>query len=60
MSTARALSRARRGTYPAGFRTLSLKAARAALEDQEYLQATRSKIVATRTRLTAALTGLGF
>jgi histidinol-phosphate aminotransferase len=40
--------------------TLSLEAARAALEDQEYLQATRSKIVATRTRLTAALTGLGF
>jgi histidinol-phosphate aminotransferase len=40
--------------------TLSLEAARAALEDQEHLQATRRKILATRTRLTAALAELGF
>jgi histidinol-phosphate aminotransferase len=39
---------------------LSLEAARAALEDQEYLQATRSKILTTRTRLTEALGNLGF
>jgi histidinol-phosphate aminotransferase len=39
---------------------LSLEAARAALEDQEYLRSTRQKILATRTRLTAALEGLGF
>jgi histidinol-phosphate aminotransferase len=30
------------------------------LEDQEYLQATRSKILATRARLTAAVRELGF
>jgi histidinol-phosphate aminotransferase len=39
---------------------LSLTAATAALEDQEYLQATRAKILATRARLTAALRQLGF
>jgi len=40
--------------------TLSLAAAVAALEDQEYRQSTRSRILATRTRLTAALGKLGF
>ena len=39
---------------------LSLEAARAAVEDQEYLRQTREKIVATRARLTTALTQLGF
>jgi histidinol-phosphate aminotransferase len=39
---------------------LSLAAATAAVEDQEYLRATRAKIVATRQRLEAALRGLGF
>jgi len=39
---------------------LSLIAATAALEDQEYLHATRAKILATRARLTAALRELGF
>jgi histidinol-phosphate aminotransferase len=39
---------------------LSLEAARAALEDQEYLRETRSKILATRARLGAALVPLGF
>jgi histidinol-phosphate aminotransferase len=39
---------------------LSLVAAAAALEDQAYLQATRAKIRATRTRLARALAGLGF
>lgn len=39
---------------------LSLAAAAAALEDQEYLQATRAKILATRARLSRALQGLGF
>jgi histidinol-phosphate aminotransferase len=39
---------------------LSLAAATAALEDQDYLQHTRAKIVATRTRLTQALQALGF
>jgi histidinol-phosphate aminotransferase len=39
---------------------LSLAAATAALEDQDYLQATRAKIVATRTRLSQALGHLGF
>jgi histidinol-phosphate aminotransferase len=39
---------------------LSLEAARAALEDQEYLQQTRAKILATRSRLTKALGQLGF
>jgi histidinol-phosphate aminotransferase len=39
---------------------LSLAAATAALEDQEYLQSTRTKILATRTRLTRALQELDF
>lgn len=39
---------------------LSLAAVAAALEDQEYRQVTRSRIVATRSRLTAALTKVGF
>jgi histidinol-phosphate aminotransferase len=39
---------------------LSLAGATAALEDQEHLQATRTKIVATRARLTAALEQLSF
>jgi histidinol-phosphate aminotransferase len=40
--------------------TLSLVAAAAALEDQEYLHATRARILATRQRLAQALTELGF
>jgi len=39
---------------------LSLAAATAALEDQGYLQSTRAKILATRTRLTSELASLGF
>jgi histidinol-phosphate aminotransferase len=39
---------------------LSLAAAAAALEDQEYLHATRARILATRARLTRALQELGF
>ncbi len=39
---------------------LSLAAAAAALEDQDYLRQTRAKILATRSRLAEALTGLGF
>jgi histidinol-phosphate aminotransferase len=39
---------------------LSLTAATAALEDQDYLQKTRAKILATRHRLTAAMRDLGF
>ena len=39
---------------------LSLAAAMAALLDQEYLDATRTKIIATRERLTESLRGLGF
>jgi histidinol-phosphate aminotransferase len=39
---------------------LSLAAATAALEDQEYLRTTRTKILATRERLTAEMTRLGF
>lgn len=39
---------------------LSLAGAQAALEDQDYLRQTRAKIIATRTRLTAALGQLGF
>jgi histidinol-phosphate aminotransferase len=39
---------------------LSLAAATAALEDQDYLHATRARILATRARLTGALRGLGF
>jgi len=40
--------------------TLSLAAATAALEDQEYRQKTRAKILATRQRLTEGLADLGF
>jgi histidinol-phosphate aminotransferase len=39
---------------------LSLAAATAALEDQAYMLANRARIIATRTRLTAALQELGF
>jgi len=39
---------------------LSLAAATAAIQDQEYLRETRRKILATRTRLSASLTELGF
>jgi histidinol-phosphate aminotransferase len=39
---------------------LSLAAATAAVEDQEYLRATRDRIIATRRRLALALAGLGF
>jgi histidinol-phosphate aminotransferase len=39
---------------------LSLTAATAALEDQEYLRTTRAKILATRQRLSDALRRLGF
>jgi histidinol-phosphate aminotransferase len=39
---------------------LSLAAAAAALQDQDYLHSTRARIVATRARLTEALRGLGF
>jgi histidinol-phosphate aminotransferase len=39
---------------------LSLAAATAALEDQEYLQANRARILATRQRLAQELRGLGF
>jgi histidinol-phosphate aminotransferase len=39
---------------------LSQAAATAALEDQEYLQATRAQNLARRDRLTRELTGLGF
>jgi histidinol-phosphate aminotransferase len=39
---------------------LSLVAAKAALEDDEYLRCTRSKILATRQRLSAVLAKLGF
>lgn len=39
---------------------LSLVAAAAALEDQEYLRTTRAKILATRARLETALARLGF
>ncbi len=39
---------------------LSLAAATAALDDQDYLRETRAKILATRDRLTVALTSLGF
>lgn len=40
--------------------TLSLVGAQAALEDQAYLQQTRARIVATRSRMTEALGKLGF
>jgi histidinol-phosphate aminotransferase len=39
---------------------LSLAAATAAIEDQEYFQATRARILATRERLTLSLRALGF
>jgi histidinol-phosphate aminotransferase len=39
---------------------LSLAAATAALEDQDYLRETRTKILATRDRMTAELVRLGF
>jgi histidinol-phosphate aminotransferase len=39
---------------------LSLAAATAAVEDQEYFRETRARIVATRGRLAAALAALGF
>jgi histidinol-phosphate aminotransferase len=39
---------------------LSLAAATAAMQDQEYLRQTRTKILATRDRLTEMLRGLGF
>jgi histidinol-phosphate aminotransferase len=39
---------------------LSLAAATAAIEDQEYLRSTRAQILATRERLTQSLRGLGF
>ena len=39
---------------------LSLAAATAAIEDQDYFREVRAKILATRTRLTAALPALGF
>jgi histidinol-phosphate aminotransferase len=39
---------------------LSLAAATAALEDQDYLQQTRARILATRQRLESALVKLGF
>ena len=39
---------------------LSLVAGVAALEDQDYLTVTRSKVLATRQRLTAALRELGY
>ncbi|HJZ94009.1 MAG TPA: histidinol-phosphate transaminase [Gemmataceae bacterium] len=39
---------------------LSLAAATAAIQDQDYLRQTRRKIVATRERLTESLRGLGF
>ena len=39
---------------------LSLAAATAALEDQDYLRQTRAKILATRDRLARALAGFGF
>jgi histidinol-phosphate aminotransferase len=39
---------------------LSLAAAAAALEDQEYMRQTRAKLLATRARLEKELAGLGF
>ena len=40
--------------------SLSLAGAAAALEDREHFRATRTRILATRTRLAQALSGLGF
>jgi histidinol-phosphate aminotransferase len=39
---------------------LSLIAATAAIEDQEYLRTTRARLLATRERMTIALRELGF
>lgn len=39
---------------------LSIAAATAAIDDQEWLQANRSKVIATRTRMTARLRQIGF
>src|SRR5262249_5894841 len=39
---------------------LSLLAATAAIEDQDYLRETRAKIIATRVRMTSELRGLGY
>jgi histidinol-phosphate aminotransferase len=39
---------------------LSLNAAQAALEDQDYLRLTRAKVLATRARMAKALADLGF
>ena len=39
---------------------LSLAAATAAIEDQEYMRTMRARVLATRTRLASALAGLGF
>jgi histidinol-phosphate aminotransferase len=39
---------------------LSLTAATAAIQDQDYLRQARRKIIATRERLTESLRGLGF
>jgi len=39
---------------------VSLAAATAAIEDQDYFRSVRAKILATRTRMTAELTALGF
>lgn len=39
---------------------LSLVAATAALEDQDYMRATRARVIATRERMTGALRQLGF
>jgi histidinol-phosphate aminotransferase len=39
---------------------LSLAGAQAALEDHEYMRETRSRILATRSRLTAIMRGFGF
>jgi histidinol-phosphate aminotransferase len=40
--------------------TLSLAAAVAALEDQDHLQSTRTRILSTRRRMSESLSGLGF
>jgi len=39
---------------------LSLAAAAAALEDQDYFRTIRARVIATRQRMAAALAGLGF
>lgn len=40
--------------------TLSIAAATAAIDDQQWLAETRAKVIATRARLTDAMRGLGF